>query len=279
MEKHQVQQRGSAEGFKLNLKLYVNNFYYSTMGQRQARLRQVRDNWMYNDRRIPITWEMVPFKGGPFDRDYFTITQQYIPPAQTNQAPQVPVEQTQTVPETTEENEPAKEPLSDRVLRSIVDIASKEVGVTEDPPGSNKGPRINQYLESIGLKPGLPWSVAFIYWVYRQAGAANKLRKTGSVMQLWNGINPAERISQKEAMANPQLVKPGNLFFIQLGRTGGHIGIVERVQGETIFTIEGNSNDKGSEEGTGVIRGVRQISSATLGFSNFGGRNLPAQKY
>lgn len=49
-------------------------------------------------------------------------------------------------------------------------IAEGELGVTEFPPGTNRGPRVNQYLAAADLGPGYPWCMAFVNWAYKQAG-------------------------------------------------------------------------------------------------------------
>ena len=50
-------------------------------------------------------------------------------------------------------NQSALSPLQMNVL----EIASQEIGVVEDPPGSNSGPKVNEYLASVGMDPGHAW--------------------------------------------------------------------------------------------------------------------------
>jgi hypothetical protein len=256
-----AQQQAPRGVHRLSLNVYINTYYYTNKRQQQARQKQISNGWGFTGKEIPVEWKFINFSGGPFDRDYINIYQQYIIDEPRENDPLVP---------------PAQKPLTYNQLNRIVDIAKKEVGVTEDPPGSNKGRRVNEYLASIGLQPGLGWSAAFVYWVYRQAGAEHKLRKTGSVMQLWNGLAGNEKITLKEAMTNPSLIQPGNLFFISTGNNAGHMGIVESIKGQTIYTIEGNSNNTGGIASTGVVRGVRQLENINLGFSTFGVKEMPA---
>lgn len=55
-----------------------------------------------------------------------------------------------------------------------VRVGLKEVGVREEPAGSNWSPRIRDYLRAAGLKypkpPGVPWCMAFVCWCYQEAG-------------------------------------------------------------------------------------------------------------
>jgi len=45
------------------------------------------------------------------------------------------------------------------------DTASQYVGVVEEPPGSNSGPEVDQFLASVGLGPGYAWCAAFRSYV------------------------------------------------------------------------------------------------------------------
>lgn len=46
------------------------------------------------------------------------------------------------------------EPVSSLVKRTLI-VASIQVGVMEEPPGSNRGPMVDEYLRSVGLNPGI----------------------------------------------------------------------------------------------------------------------------
>lgn len=56
--------------------------------------------------------------------------------------------------------------IRERALR----IAQTQVGVKEDPPGSNWGPKVRRYLAAAGIKVPAPWCAAFVTWCYAQAG-------------------------------------------------------------------------------------------------------------
>ena len=58
---------------------------------------------------------------------------------------------------------------ADKVLR----VAEAELGVTEEPPGSNTGPSVRQYQQATSLPgTGWPWCAAFVEWVWEQAGVS-----------------------------------------------------------------------------------------------------------
>lgn len=139
----------------------------------------------------------------------------------------------------------------------VIAIAQSQLGVSEQPPGSNKGPEVDKYLASVGINFPAAWCAAFVYWCHQQAGIAG-VPKTGGVIDMWNKA-PYNRVTQ------PQ---PGDVVIFDHGGGKGHTGIVESVKGDTLTTIEGNTNDDGSREGYEVARRQRSASSAK-GFLRF----------
>lgn len=164
------------------------------------------------------------------------------------------------------------------LAKMVLDVAGKEVGVLEEPPGSNRGKRVDEYLRAVGLDPAAasyPWCVAFLYWCFDEAAEAvnrrNPLPKTAGVHDLWHRTPPEQRLPAKAALADPQQIRPGMVFFLDTGGGHGHVGLVVSVRGETLETIEGNTNDGGSREGIGVFRRTsRRLSAISLGFARYG---------
>ncbi len=158
------------------------------------------------------------------------------------------------------------------LLTETLKVAVKQLGVMEDPPGSNKGPVVDQYLASVGLPSGLFWCAAFVYWGFDKAsttlGKKNPLFKTGHVMTHWNKTT-GKKITTDEAVNKPSLIKPGHIFIMNTGGAAGHTGIVEKVEGGFIHTIEGNSNNAGSRNGIGVFRLQRKIGKINRGFIEY----------
>src|SRR5438128_1715376 len=54
--------------------------------------------------------------------------------------------------------------------QAIVNLAGQEVGVAEQPPGSNDGPRIAQYRQATAGSGVGPWCAYFTSWAAREAG-------------------------------------------------------------------------------------------------------------
>lgn len=173
---------------------------------------------------------------------------------------------------------PAARPAAGSLLDEVLQVAAGEVGVREVPLGSNRGPRVDQYLNAVG--PGLlgqPWCMAFVYFCFEEAaaarGVANPAPRTAGVKRSWQlapEVPGARIVSADDAADDPSLVVPGMVFYIDTGGATGHAGFVADVVGATLVTVEGNTNDGGGREGIGVFhRTRRKIRDISLGFVAF----------
>jgi hypothetical protein len=132
-----------------------------------------------------------------------------------------------------------------------------EVGVAEQPPGSNDSSRIAQYRQATAGSGVGPWCAYFTSWAAREAGMplGEQGQGFGSVDALYSWAQRAGR-----AVPNgPRVVpRPGDLIVWD-----EHIGVVESVQPDgSVATIEGNSSDR-------VSRRVHAAGSA-LGYVRMG---------
>jgi cell wall-associated NlpC family hydrolase len=126
--------------------------------------------------------------------------------------------------------------------------AEGEIGVTEEPPGSNDGPRIADYRTAVaGAAPGQPWCATFVSWAAAQAGTP-----LGDAGQ---GLNSVAAIQDWAARTGRLVTSPQPGDLILFGTR--HVGIVESVAPDgSIATVEGN-------EGDGVRRAHRAPGEAT----------------
>ncbi len=135
-------------------------------------------------------------------------------------------------------------------LRTLA-AATAELGVQEEPPGSNDSPRIAAYRTAVeGSAPGVPWCAYFVSWASAQAGVpvGEEGQGYGAVEQVHDWAERTGRLLP--AGAAPQ---PGDLILFG----GEHIGIVESVgPGGALTTIEGNHQQR-------VSRVQRSLSEAT----------------
>lgn len=154
------------------------------------------------------------------------------------------------------------------LLREALSVAQSQIGVMEKPIGSNRGPEVEMYQKRTGIPPATFWCMAFVYFCFDEAakklGLPNPLVKTGGCVKHWNE-SKARKIKAADAKNNPSLVKPGHIFILDFGQGRGHTGIVKRVEGGRLITIEGNSNPHGSSNGIGVFElDIRKVFTPTL---------------
>jgi len=137
--------------------------------------------------------------------------------------------------------------------KSALATAISQIGKCEQPLGSNWGTPVKDYLKSVGINFPASWCMAFVYWCFEQnSNKDNPLVKTGGVLHAWNTEEKIHRVVEPQA---------GDIFIMDFGKGLGHTGIVEKVDGKYVHTIEGNSNNNGSRNGVMVVRHIRLISA------------------
>jgi CHAP domain len=140
--------------------------------------------------------------------------------------------------------------------QAMVNLARQEVGVREQPPGSNNGARISQYRQATAGSGVGPWCAYFTSWAARNAGVP--LGDSGQGFGRVDDVYAWAQRTGKAIPAGSQPPQPGDLIVWD-----EHIGIVESVDADgTIHTVEGNSSDRVSErtygpDGGGAIGYVR----------------------
>ena len=159
------------------------------------------------------------------------------------------------------------EALKQNISLEALKVAISQLGQIEEPKGSNKGPMVNEYLKSVGLDPGYAWCQAFVYWCYLQAAKAAGIEcpvvRSAGVKDCWSRTATNKKIFILMALAKHDLVAPGDQVIL-LFKNGGHTCLVEKIEGDVIHTIEGNSNTDGSREGYEVTRHQRHFNDAAI---------------
>jgi hypothetical protein len=174
---------------------------------------------------------------------------------------------------------PMSDASSDQFLARVLQIATAEEAkpVREVPKNSNRGPQVDAYLRRAGVAPGLSWCCAFVYWCFDEAAQAlrraNPMVKTAGCLDHWRRApeHGAKRILAAQAVENPDVVKPGMIFIMDHGGGLGHTGLVEKVTGGLLTTIEGNTDASRTREGGGVYRLTRKIVEINTGFIDHAG--------
>lgn len=147
----------------------------------------------------------------------------------------------------------------------LAEIAAKYIGVKET--GNNKAGDSKELLaifkaDSLtvnGVTDGYPWCAAFVSFCVQKllnnspSFSMTKPPKEASVsrfLNVWAKNNNCLIFPRNSEFFKPQ---KGDIVVF----TFSHIGIVESVNGKMVTTIEGNTNDAGSREGSAVARKVR----------------------
>ena len=123
---------------------------------------------------------------------------------------------------------------------AALQVAESQVGVTEQPPGSNDGPQIAEYRTATqGAYAGAPWCAYFVSWCASQAGApiGDQGQGLGSVSEITDWARSTGRLTQTPA--------PGELILFGTE----HVGIVKSVNADgSLTTVEGNASNGVREE-------------------------------
>lgn len=155
----------------------------------------------------------------------------------------------QAPPKPSPEQQAAKDDAAKR--ERILDAARKEIGTQES--GENCSPYSSQCVS---------WCALFAMEMWNQGGVDvdnEEYAFTGNVFttgQQKGTAYGADQLSQ---------AKPGDVLLVGSGPSSAssseHIVIVEEVNGNTVTTIEGNTNGEGSYDGDGVYRKQHELSA------------------
>lgn len=139
----------------------------------------------------------------------------------------------------------------------LAQIAESQEGVREKG-GNNRGPEVREYQTATWLTPGpWAWCAAFVCWCMFQAiklhgGVSWKRPQTAGAydFESWarGGYDKAVSTAWKVLPAQQHQPRRGDIVTF----TWAHIGIVVKVEGSTVWTIEGNTGGKNSKVSDGA---------------------------
>ena len=159
--------------------------------------------------------------------------------------------------------------------QKLLEVALAEEGVREDPNGSNRGPRIDEFISWEGHaagEKGPPWCCFFWSWAVKQALGTYPFGRR--LARCYDAAAKAMELGQWRDKGSSYIPLPGDAFVClprdeggKLVDGAGHIGLVLRVEvrdGQAVRfnTVEGNC-------GNAVKVGVREVAHGRLaGFIN-----------
>lgn len=147
------------------------------------------------------------------------------------------------------------------VLENILSLAEKEIGTKESPANSNK----QKYGAAYGWN-GVPWCVIFIWYLFKESNASELFYNGGKVAS----CSAVMAYAQKNNQWITKNYKPGDLVILDFPNTGyetDHIGIVKKVSGPLLTTIEGNTSpdSAGSQSNGGMVCQKERSISLVVG--------------
>lgn len=153
---------------------------------------------------------------------------------------------------------------------TVLDVARRQIGTVEQPPGSNRTP----YGAAYGMD-GAAWCAMFVWWCFRTAGLSALIPKSAYTPTL------ADWFRKRGQWGT--VPRPGALVFYDFPNDGvdriSHVGLVESVNPDgSIVTIEGNtsSGTAGSQrDGEGVWRRTRRGGIVGYGYPLYSGAMVP----
>ena len=132
----------------------------------------------------------------------------------------------------------------------ILEIARLQLGIKENPPNSNRVKFNTAYYGQEVSGSAYPWCCAFVWWVFREAGASGLFyggKKTASCSTLL-GFHKTQAVRENYL--------PGDIIFFNFGgkKNTQHVGICEGWDGQYITTIDGNTAPTNEANGGAVMR-------------------------
>ena len=135
--------------------------------------------------------------------------------------------------------------------KDLIESAVNEIGTKESPANSNRVKYNTWFFNGKEVQgSAYPWCAAFISWLFR--GNQSLCVKTASCAEMLAWF---ERKGQ--TVRTP---KPGDIVFFKYStnnRKTNHVGLVEKVEGNTLYTIEGNTSLTSNDNGGKVMRRKR----------------------
>lgn len=156
----------------------------------------------------------------------------------------------------------------DTGVNAILNKARSQLGISENPKGSNNVIYNTEYYGYPVNSDAYAWCCVFVWWVFKECGLSHLFydgEKTA-----W--CPTAAQWFKNKGQWVTSGYQPGDVVFFHYGQPGGaiqHVGIVESVNDGKVTCIEGNYSDKVER----VVRSYWQIAGAGRPVYNSNTRN------
>ena len=147
----------------------------------------------------------------------------------------------------------------------VLKIARSQIGVTEYPANSNK----TKYGKAYGWN-GVFWCAQFVWWCFLKAKAEDLIAKSASAADIQDQTvrNKGGRWIMKKnksaatRRAALKRIRPGDIVSFDFGAMDAvrdHTGLVYKVSGQYVITIEGNTSKAGSQSNGCMVCEQRRL--------------------
>lgn len=143
------------------------------------------------------------------------------------------------------------------IREKLKTTAEKYIGIREET-GHNDGKDVVRILRNVNLHKGDPWCAATMAIIHDENNIPNP--RSGYCPD-WFRSNVV--YEKTETSIEKFQAKTGQVFglYIEYKRRVGHVGMIVGESKFSYHTVEGNTNDVGSDEGEGCYRKIRNKRS------------------
>lgn len=142
--------------------------------------------------------------------------------------------------------------------QAIVRRAMCDIGIVEMPPGSNRSPRIDEYVAAVGSPVGSRWCAAAVAAWWRECGAEVPPLNAGSCNAWMAWSKRRNTWSDDPRVASAVVYGTDN--------NAAHIGVVVRTEPVSL-SVEGNTSIAVDFDTNGIAVTLKQVArSRVLGY-------------
>ena len=146
----------------------------------------------------------------------------------------------------------------------VMALARSQIGVCEKPANSNK----QKYGKAYGWN-GTFWCAQFVWWCIWKSGGGDIVGKSASAAHIQDEtvkkggkwiMKPTRSADRRKAYLKQ--ARPGDIVSFDFGMMDAyrdHTGLVDHVDGNYIYCIEGNTSKKGSQSNGGMVCEQRRL--------------------
>jgi hypothetical protein len=139
--------------------------------------------------------------------------------------------------------------------QAIVRRAMRDIGMVEMPPGSNRSPRIDEYVAAVRSLVGSRWCAAALAAWWRESDAAIPVADGGSC-NAWMTWAIRQKIWSNDPL-------PGSAVVYGRNGAAAHIGVIVRIS-PVLLSVEANTSIAGELDVNGIAVTLKRVASVRV---------------